>query len=493
MIKASHISFAYTDSPLFQDGGFTVGPGMKAGLVGPNGAGKSTLLALICGKQRPDRGRIETTGAVALVPQEVKYDAAMETAPAIRAYIDPDHAHEDFQLRQMLAGLELDSLNLLSSPRGLSGGQKTKLALIRALLQEPDVLLLDEPTNFVDVNGKKWVAHRLGRYPKTLLLISHDLALMNKYIDKVIAIDPLTKTITEHNGNYTTYLTLKKQREELMRRKIISEKKHIVRMKKGLKKMDRYTSEKGVRQRTRLKKRIEALELALPPLPQEVRSIKFKLLAPARIGEVPIVARHIRKSYGNRLVLDDVSLILQRYERMILIGKNGVGKSTLIKILMGIIPYDAGEIVKDEKLKVGYYSQEFETFAMERTLIDTVYRYTEANDTYVRPLLARLLFRGDKIFQTVDSLSGGEKTRLALALLLLRDFNLLMLDEPTTYLDVMSQRVILEALRGYQGTILLVSHSRDFVKELKPTKALLLPENGLVDWNDDLLGRISEI
>lgn len=494
MIKAVNITYSYTDSPLFVDGNFTVGTGNKVGLVGPNGAGKSTLFSLILGKYELDKGKIIIDGTIGFVPQEVKYDPIMENASSIREYIDPENTKADYQLNKMLAGLELQSLPLSSPPQQLSGGQKTKLALLRALVQEPDILLLDEPTNFVDIDGKKWVMHFLSYYPKTLLLISHDLKLLDAHINKVIAIDPLTKKIDEFNGNYTSYIAVKKQRDELVKRQIIMEQKHLIQMKKGLIKMARYTSEKGVRQRTNLKKRIQKIQLALPDMPQEIRGIKCKMMEPAWMGETPIIVKNISKSYDDALVLDNISFSIQRFERIVLVGPNGVGKSTLIKILMGITERDSGEIIKDEKLKVGYYSQEFETFDMEKTVLDTINEFApQTSEAFIRPLLARFMFRGRKIFQPVKTLSGGEKTRLSLAMLLLRDFNLLILDEPTTYLDVLSQRIILEALKQYKGTMLLVSHTETFIKELKPTKALLLPENRLIEWSDDLLDKVGEM
>lgn len=494
MIKATNIGFSYTDIPLFTGGNFTIGRGVKAAIVGPNGAGKSTLFNLILGTHELDQGEITTVGTIAYVPQEVKYDINMDKATTVRQYIDPSSEHHDFQLEQMMSGLELKSLSLTSAPKNLSGGQKTKLALIRALLIEPDNLLLDEPTNFVDIAGKKWVMNVLSRYPHTLLLISHDIRLLDEYIGKVIALNPRAKTIEEYKGNYTKYLAIKKQQDDLLKRTIITEQKHLKQMKKSLVKMARYTSDKGVRQRTQLKKRIQKIEVNLPPLPAEIRGIRFKLLEPARVGELPIIVKNVSKRFGDNEVLSDLSFSIMRDERIAILGHNGVGKSTLIKIIMGLLEPDNGQIIRDDKLKVGYYSQEFESFDMDISVLDTIHKFSPAtNESYIRPLLARFLFRANKIFQKVGSLSGGEKTRLSMAMLLVKDFNFLVLDEPTTYLDILSQRIILEALKEYRGTMLLVSHTEEFVKELRPSKALLLPENTLVDWSNDLLEKVSEV
>lgn len=493
MIKADNISFSYTDIPLFTGASFTVGDGMKVGVVGPNGAGKSTLFNILLKKLDIDGGSLEITGSVEIVPQEVKHDPLMEASDTVRKYLDTDGLWSDFDLETMLRGLELTTLSIYSSPRNLSGGQKTKLALARALLARPDTLLLDEPTNFLDVEGKQWVMNFLSHYPHTLLLISHDLKLMDKYIDKVIALNPQTRTLDEYNGTYSTYITVKKQQEDVLKRQIITEQKHLKHMKKGLERMKRNKSKKGVRQRTLLRKRIQKIQDALPELPKEMRTMKFRLRDPAWIGEAPIIAKHLYKSYGDTQVLNDVSLTILRYQKIALIGPNGVGKSTLIKILMDRLQPDKGTVLKDEKLKVGYYSQEFETFDMEKTIIQAMQERTQEPESLIRSLLGGFLFSGNKIYQPIGTLSGGEKTRLSIAMLLIKDYNLLILDEPTTYLDVLSQRIILEALKRYKGSMLIVSHTEDFIRELQPTRAMLLPENRVVDWSDDLLDRVSDI
>lgn len=493
MIKAQSISYSYSEKPLFTEASFTVAEGTVAGLVGPNGAGKSTLLNLIAGKEQLDSGKIIVNGSLVLVPQEIKSDPVLDSATSIRSYIDPNTTIEDYQITTLLNGLEMGALSLYTPPKVLSGGQKTKLALARALLLEPDILLLDEPTNFLDVEGKKWVMKFLSSYPKTLVVISHDLKLLDNSIDKVIAINSATRKIIELNGNYTNYIKQIKIQDDLLRRAVITEQKHIKRMKTGLLKMDRFTSEKGIRQRTQLKKRIRKLEEALPDFPPEIRTIHFRLPEPDRVGELPVMIRNISKSYGDLDVLRDVSFSISRGERLALIGYNGAGKSTLLKIIIGLINQDAGVVIPDEKLSLGYYSQEFEQFNMESTILETAQVYSKAGDHIIRPLMAKFLFIGNKVFQKVGTLSGGEKTRLSIALLLLKNYNLLVLDEPTTYLDPLSQRIILEALKDYKGAMIVVSHTEEFIKELKPDRALLLPDEIVVQWSNELLEKVSEV
>jgi ATP-binding cassette, subfamily F, member 3 len=493
MISATNITFRYIDRPLYRAGNFSVGRGMKVGIVGPNGAGKSTLLKLITGEEVPDEGQVRVEGTLASVPQEVRYDMDLETAPTVQAYIDPTGKLPDYELEKMLAGIGLPELRLDMKPFSMSGGQKTRLAIIRALVREPDILLLDEPTNFLDLEGKKWVMDFLMRFPNTLVLISHDIELIDASIDKVIAINPTTQTIDEHKGSYSNYLAVKGQKEDLLKRQILNEQKHIKRMKIGLRKMDRFTSDKGVRQRTQLKKRIKRLEEALPEAPKELRLMRFSMPEPTRVGELPLIVDGVSKSFDGVLVLEELSFAMRRGERLALIGPNGVGKSTLIKIIMGLLDAESGSVHKDAALNIGYYSQEKESFDEEKTVLESILEASPFGEPVVRPILAGFLFGGNKVFQQIKRLSGGEKTRLAIAHMLSQSHNMLILDEPTTYLDTMSQRVILEALKRYTGTLLVVSHTPQFIQELQPDRALLMPQGVCVKWGDELLREVAEV
>lgn len=492
MLRVDNLEFSYGESPLYAGVSFIVGKGQKIGLVGPNGAGKSTLLKILTGKEDGYKGRVGLQGSVAMVPQEVKYDPDMENSSNARDYADPNKIHPDYELTKLFGGLEL-KINLEANPKNFSGGQKTKLALARALLSEPEILLLDEPTNFMDIAGKKWVMDFLARYEGTVIVISHDLELMDSAIDKVLFVNPATKSVEEYKGNYTQYLKLKKEKEELRKREVIVKEKHIKQMEEGLRKMTRFTSAKGVRARVRQQRRIEKEKAALPVLPPEINKIKVSLPEPANVGELPIRALHLNKAYGERKVLRDVNLVVIRGERIAFIGPNGAGKSTTIKILMGMLEADNGDVIKNPQLKIGYYSQEFETFDFSKTVLDTFIDETHKDERFARAFLGRYMFMQDKVFQKVESLSGGEKTRLSIAMLTGRDNNLLVLDEPTTYLDVLSQRIILESLKEYKGAMIIVSHTPEFIKGLKPDRAFLFPEEKLVFWYDELLGRVDEI
>lgn len=493
MIQVKDISFSYTGVPLYCQASFSVPKGKKAGLVGLNGAGKSTLFNLLLGKEWPEDGKILVEGSMALVPQEVKRDPTQDKAASVKDYLITAKTVSDQKLTELLINMEMANVGLDDKPAKLSGGQKTKLALLHALLLEPDILLLDEPTNFMDEAGKKWVMHFLSGYKKSLLIVSHDLDLLDQAIDKVIYINKQTKKFEEYTGTYSKFKKLKSEHDANLTRYIRNQEQKIKRLKKSVEILRKKTSEKGIHQRIMLEKRIERIADQLPELPQEIVRIKLNLPEPAHVGELPIKVTGLAKTYGDKQVLRNVSLSIMKGQRLAIIGQNGAGKSTLLKIIVGRLILDQGEVWLNEQTKIGYYSQELETFDLEKTVYETVREKTDVSDGQIRSFLAKFMFDHLKLRQRVKSLSGGEKTRLSISLLMLKDYNVLVLDEPTTYLDTMSQKIILEALKLYKGTMVVVSHTKEFLKELRPDKALLMPEEKLVYWDNELLNRASEI
>lgn len=494
MINVKNLSFGYPTHKVLEDSSFTIPSGQKVALVGPNGAGKTTLLKILSGLEEPDAGTLQVIGQIGSVPQEVKHDPLLESANSIRDYIDPDRKKRDDQLNRLLTGMELGKLSLNQSPKQLSGGQKTKLAFIRNIILEPDVLILDEPTNFLDIPGKRWVMNFLSKYPKTLLIVSHDVGLLDQAIQKVLFINTHTKQIEEYKGNYSKYQKLKKERDELVKRTRAAQEKRISQMKKGLAKIQGAQSEKAVRQKINLQNRIKRMQDSLPELPPELKNIRTALPEPQNVGRIVLQLMNIGKSFEKNKVLNQVNFILERGEKMALIGRNGAGKSTLLKIIIDQLQPDIGIIETHPQVNLGYYAQEHENFDLDKSLLDTVIDYApHLLENHARSLLGRFLFSGDRIYQRVGTLSGGEKTRLAIALLTVKGHNLLVLDEPTTYLDVMSQRIILDVLKDYKGAMIVVSHTEEFIKELNPDKALILPENKFDFWRPEMLDRVTEI
>lgn len=482
MIIAKNIAYSYSRLTVYEESSFSVLKGEIVGLVGPNGAGKSTLFKLLMGEYQPSEGKLQISGKVGYVPQEIKHDPELDSAIDIKSYLDPDCKKEEYELVIMLHSLEVN-VDLDAKPKILSGGQRTKLALLRAIIAEPDVLLLDEPTNFLDAEGKRWMIEFLSDYPNTLIVISHDLNLLDTHIDKILAINPTTKRIEEYRGNYTKYVKVKGINDEAVKRRYENDQREINRMKKGLQKMASASTEKGARARRNVQTRIDRIKESLPELPKEIAHIKFTLPEPMRTSEIPLSVKNISKQYAeDEPILSDVSLSIRRGERIVLYGPNGAGKSTFIKILMGRIQPNSGDIQKDRQLHIGYYSQEFETFDYSKTILETIEMQCSLPLEQIRPILAKFNFLRQQIYQTIGTLSGGEKTRLSIALLMLQNYNLLILDEPTTYLDVVSQKIILEALKSYKGSMLFVSHTEDFVEGLTPNRIMRLPENDINHW-----------
>lgn len=333
-IRVNNLSFSYGEKPLLTEATFAVEDGQKVGLVGENGTGKSTLLKLFRGEEDPDEGNIDVQGTMELVPQEVKRDPILDKANSVMEYVNPDGLIETHEIRKLFAGLAIPEIDLNSKPQGYSGGVKTKLALARALFKEPDILLLDEPTNFMDLAGKHWVMNLLSRYPKTLILISHDLSLMDQAIDRVIYVNKHTHQIEEYKGNYSQYERLKKQADEHLRKQVAGQQKYIWQLEHAIKVV-------GVKTRIVLQKKVVRLKEVLPELPPEVRSIKIQLPEPARSGDIPIAARGISKAFGELVLMKNLDFMIRRGERIALLGPNGVGKSTLIKLLIGQLQPDA--------------------------------------------------------------------------------------------------------------------------------------------------------
>lgn len=477
MIKVENLKFRWTDKPIFDGINFVVNNGEKVGLVGINGAGKTTLFKIIAGIEGADEGKIQVDSKITFVPQEIKNDSVMDNSKNILDYLNaPQKA--DYEIRRILSGLGLGDLDVEGNAKVLSGGQKTRLALARAILSEAKILLLDEPTNFLDEKGKKWVADFMGRYKGTVLIISHDLELLSTSLDKIFYINPQTKIIDIYSGNYNDFVKLKEEKESLLIRQIENEEKHLKKMKEGILKMSHFKSGKGVRARLNLQRRVEKIEANMPEMPAEAKRIKLVLPEPLWVGELPIYVKDIDKSFGEKKVLTGVNLTIRRGEKTALLGPNGVGKSTLIKILLGDLIPDSGQVVRDEKLKWGYYCQELSDLDPQLTLMETIKGLEGGlGEGQIRALLGKMLFPGDKVFQKVAGLSGGEKTRLSIARLLAQNFNFLVLDEPTTYLDPLSQRLILDSIKSYKGALLIVSHNPEFIEELNVDQKLYLPEN----------------
>ncbi|MGH2479702.1 MAG: ABC-F family ATP-binding cassette domain-containing protein, partial [Ktedonobacteraceae bacterium] len=397
----------------------------------------------------------------------------------------------DARSEQMISGLNLGGVELDRLVSTLSGGQKTKLALVRLLFQAPDLLLLDEPTNFLDVEATGWLMEFLERYRGALLIISHDLDLLDTSITKILRLNEFTHKIEEYRGTYTHYLTITGDALALMEKTKAQQQREVARLRKTSEKLRGYGATR-VSQRISVDKRIAELQASAPQLPQASRKMKIDFPVREPSGRLVVTAENLGKSYGTRELFRNITFQVERGQRLVLVGLNGVGKTTLLRTMLGITTLTTGTFTLDEHVRLGYYAQENEGLDYDNIVLNEATSVLPEDAKRVRGVLGRFLFNGERVFQSIGTLSGGEKTRLALAKMVLDGPNLLVLDEPTSHLDVLSRTIIGEALGSYRGTIVAVTHDVDFVRDLRPDTLLLMPEGKTIPYetkHEELLKR----
>ncbi len=510
---------------------FTVGDGEKVGIVGRNGAGKSTMLSVLLGEQ-PEHlrvtGTVQRLGSWAHLPQEPvpgglgvdpiglshilsargldRLDADMHAARAAMA-ADPteENIHrftsleEDFRHRggyeaesevaRLAAGLGLEEEFLLEDLNSLSGGQRRRVDLMRVLYEQPETLVLDEPTNHLDKSAKRWLFDELEKFPGTVLVISHDLPLLDKAIDRVIAIRD--GQLREYKGNYSKFL----EQEEVTR---LSEEKTAARQDadiarlKNLANSMRGQTEKRARLAKVLDHRAERLSNERIEVTKKERTVVFKLPPPPRSGDVPLVAESISVRYSDNDVLTDVNFRTRRGDRILIVGRNGAGKSSLLRCLAGTQTPRTGSVHLGANVTMGYFAQEHEQLDDTKTALEHLENATVVTEVQRRSLLGAFGLKGSAAHQLPGTLSGGERAKLALAIMASSDANVLILDEPTNNLDPASVVAVAEMLRSWNGTIIAVSHERGFVETLEPTHAVLLPEEYFDLWRDDYIDMVEQ-
>jgi ATPase subunit of ABC transporter with duplicated ATPase domains len=503
MISLSNVCKQYGAQVLLVDASFYLGPGEKVGLVGPNGAGKTTIFRLMMGEEYPDDGIVEkprdTTigyfrqdigdakgrtvlaetiagaGEVAGLGDElVALEARMEAADddlekVMERYGEVQARYQELggyelaaRAQSILAGLGLSQEQVSADIGRLSGGWKMRVALARILLARPDVLLLDEPTNHLDLESILWLETFLREYPGAVMMTCHDRDVMNRVVRKIVEIDG--GTVRSYTGDYDFYEGARQL--EAARREAEYERQQAM-LAKEMRFVDRFRAQaaKAVQVQSRLKK-LDKIERVEPPRRLVERNFEFRK-AP-RSGDDVIKVAGVRKAYGNRVVHDGLSFIVQRGERWAVMGENGAGKSTLLKMMAGVLDPDAGSAQLGAAVQLGYYAQhQMELLDGTRTVIEELQHHAPAaNLGTLRNLAGAFGFHGDDIEKPIRVLSGGEKARLVLAKLLYDAPNLLVLDEPTNHLDQVTKRAIVRALAGYEGTIVFVSHDRAFLRSL---------------------------
>ena len=508
---------------------FTVGDGEKVGLVGRNGAGKSTLLSVLLG-EHPEHlritGTVSTQGTVAHLPQEPvpgglgvepiglshvlsargldQLDADMQHARHELAANPTEETIERFtslealfgerggyeaesEVARLAAGLGLAEDLLLEDLGSLSGGQRRRVDLMRVLYEQPEMMILDEPTNHLDRAAKRWLFDELERYRGTVLVISHDLPLLDKAIDRVLSLRE--GQLREYKGNYSKFL----EQEEVQiagEEKLAAFQDAEIHRLKSLADSMRGQTEKRARLAKVLDRRVDKMKDDRVEVTKRERGVTFKLPAPPRSGDVPMTVEHVGVTYGSQRVLRDVNFITRRGDRIVIVGRNGAGKSSLLRCLAGTQHSSAGVVKFGANVEVGYFAQEHEQLDFDKTVLAHLDNATVPTDVGRRSLLGAFGLKGSAAHQLPGTLSGGERAKLALAILAASNANLLLLDEPTNNLDPASVEALGVMMRSWKGTIVAVSHERGFVEALEPTHAVLLPEEFFDLWRDDYMDLI---
>ncbi|HJS27940.1 MAG TPA: ABC-F family ATP-binding cassette domain-containing protein [Actinomycetota bacterium] len=509
--------------PILEDLTLTVSRGDKVGVVGRNGAGKTSLLAVIAGEASPAAGRAVVRGRLGYLRQDPrlheaddgigvghvlqarglremaerveKYRLAMEERPSEANVRRFSRLEERFraaggysaeaEAKRIAAGLGLPADRLDLPVSALSGGERRRLEIVRILFAGSDLLLLDEPTNHLDGDAKRWLMRFLGAYRGAVIVVSHDLALLDDSITRILHLD--RAGLVHYRGTYTQYREARRS-DEARRAALAQRQQAEVRRLKTLADSMRGQTSKRARKAKTLDTRAAKLAERAIEAPDRERRVRYRFPEPPRAGELVLRAEGLTKGYGGPPVFEDVSFDVGRGERLLVMGLNGAGKTSLLRLLAGVGSPDGGRWRLGHGVSLGYYAQEHEGLAEVRTALANVRSAsTDATDQDLRALLGMFGLTGSVAFQEAGTLSGGEKTKLALAQLVAGRRNLILLDEPTNNLDPPSRTAVAEALAAWQGAMVIVSHDIEFVRALEPHRVLSMPEGELDFWDDELL------
>ena len=524
MITAHHLEVRAGARLLMENVSFRVGAGDKVGLVGRNGAGKTTLTRILAGEALPAGGSVQKTGDVGYLPQDPRSGDPEQLARerilsarglddavrrmreaeigmgsddpnarerAMRRYTRADadlHAGGGYaaesEAAQMAHSLGIEDRVLGQPLKTLSGGQRRRVELARILFSGADTLLLDEPTNHLDADSIVWLREFLKAHQGGLVVISHDTALLETTVNRVLHLDANRAEIDIYNMGWTAYLTQRETDEKRRKRERMNAENKAKTLTDQANRM-RAKATKAQAAQSMLK-RAERLLAGVEGERREDRVARIKFPAPAPCGKTPLTAAELSKSYGSLEVFTDVDLAIDRGSRVVVLGLNGAGKTTLLRILAGVDRPDTGGVTPGHGLKIGYYAQEHETLDTSRSVLQNLHSAApQLTNTEARSVLGSFLFSGDDADKPASVLSGGEKTRLALAILVVSSANVLLLDEPTNNLDPASREEVLAAIRSYEGAIVLVTHDEGAVHALEPDRVLILPD-GVEDlWSVD--------
>jgi ATPase subunit of ABC transporter with duplicated ATPase domains len=530
MLTVQNVELRFGARLLMSDVSFRVAAGDKIGLVGRNGSGKTTLTRMLAGDGQPTGGKITSTGSIGYLPQDPRIgdvtitardrilsarglDDALQRMRAAEKDMessDPEvaelgmkryaRADADFgagggyaaesEAATIASSLGLPQRVLEQQLSTLSGGQRRRIELARILFSDADTLLLDEPTNHLDADSIVWLRGFLASYRGGLVIISHDVALLEQTVTRVLHLDANRAEVDVYNMGWRSYLTQRETDERRRRRERANTVKKAGQLTDQANRM-RAKATKAAAAQSMLK-RAEKMMAGLEDERAKDKVARITFPKPAPCGKTPLTAAELSKSYGSLEVFTDVDLAIDRGSRVVVLGLNGAGKTTLLRILSGTDAPDTGSVVPGHGLRIGYYAQEHETLDTSRTVLENMQSAAPSlTDTEARSVLGSFLFSGDDTAKPAGVLSGGEKTRLALASLIVSSANVLLLDEPTNNLDPASREEVLAAIRNYEGAIVLVSHDEDAVAALEPDRVLLLPDGDEDLWSDTYADLVS--
>lgn len=505
ILSCNHVSKAFGTDVIIEDISFHIEDHEKAAIVGINGAGKTTLLKVITGNLTADEGDVilsrgKTMGYLAqhqdltsqrtiyeellevkrdviqmeerirLLEVEMKHASGQQLEDLLKTYTRLNHEFElangyayQSEITGVLKGLGFMEEEFSKSISTLSGGQKTRVSLGKLLLSKPDIILLDEPTNHLDMESIAWLETYLLNYRGAVIIVAHDRYFLDRVVSKIIELDCGRGTVFQ--GNYSAYSEKKAMLRNAQLKAYLNQQQEIKHQEEVITKLKSFNREKSIRRaesREKMLAKIEVLEK-----PAEVNDeMNIRLEPNITSGNDVLTVRDLSKSFGDNHLFSHVDIDLQRGERLAIIGNNGTGKTTLLKIINDMLPADSGEIRLGSKVHIGYYDQEHQVLHMEKTLFDELQdTYPDLNNTRIRNVLAAFLFTGDDVFKRIKDLSGGERGRISLAKLMLSNANFLILDEPTNHLDITSKEILEHALNQYTGTVLYVSHDRYFINK----------------------------
>ena len=503
ILSCQNISKAFVENQVLKNVSFHIEDHEKAAIVGINGAGKTTLLRIIVGEMTPDDGQVvlardKTLGYLAQnstvdtshtiyeellsvkadllrleekireCENNMKHAEGDALEDLMKQYTSLTHAFETgggylyrSELVGVLKGLGFTEDEFSKPVATLSGGQKTRVALGRLLLQNPDLIILDEPTNHLDMNSIAWLETYLLNYKGAVLIVSHDRYFLDRIAGKVIEIDQ--SKATTFMGNYSDYAVKKEQLRIAAWNAYMNQQREIKHQEEVIEKLKSFNREKSIKRAESREKMLDKIEVIEKP--SEVRTdMKLTLMPRILSGNDVLTVEHLSKSFDSHKLFTDVNFEIKRGEHVAIIGDNGSGKATLLKILNGLVPADQGTFRLGSNVEIGYYDQEHHVLHSDKTLFEEISDdYPYLNNTQIRNVLAAFLFTGEDVFKRISDLSGGERGRVSLAKLVLSNANFLILDEPTNHLDIMSKEILEDALNGYEGTILYVSHDRYFI------------------------------